>query len=76
MWKLIRKFAYVSTNYNTMKFEQLIDSILVIDKQQAGYGVGRVDTTKDGIVYVWYDEIETMVHYKENDLNLLELFEA
>lgn len=55
-----------------MTYEELTDDTLVLDKTRNSYGIGRVESTRDGIVYVWFDEVETTIHYKETDLENLE----
>lgn len=58
-----------------MNIEQLQNDLLVTDKERQAHGIGKIERTKDGITYVWYDEIETMVHYQESELQLLELLD-
>jgi len=47
------------------------EGVSVTDNNKPSYGVGSIDRIKDGLVYVWYDEESTMVHYKEDQLSLL-----
>jgi hypothetical protein len=45
--------------------------MLVTDNEKPSYGVGRIDRVKDGLTYVWYDEIDSMIHYQEDELIFL-----
>lgn len=58
-----------------MTLQELKEGTLVTDKEKPTHGIGKVDRTKDGITYVWYDEIENMVHYTEDELMFLEPLE-
>lgn len=58
-----------------MELTELKKQSLVTDRERPSYGIGEVEEVKDGLVYVWYDEIDTKIHYQESELNLLEPFE-
>ena len=50
---------------------KLEEEMLVTDNGKPSYGVGRIDRIKDGLTYVWYDEVESMIHYQEEELQFL-----
>lgn len=54
-----------------MELSSVEPEMLVMDKGKPSYGIGRIDRVKDGLTYVWYDEIESMIHYQESELGFL-----
>lgn len=55
-----------------MNLEELTKDKLVTDKEKTYYGVGRVEGQKDGLTYVWFDDVESTIHYREDELKFLE----
>lgn len=57
--------------------------VLVIDREHEDWGIGRIETIRVEkvdvfdyiLLYVWFDEIETTVHYSITDLHRLKLIE-
>jgi len=54
-----------------LESNKLEPEMLVTDSGKASYGIGRIDRVKDGLTYVWYDEVESMIHYQEDELQFL-----
>lgn len=51
------------------------EETLVTDSSKNHYGVGRVEKVTDEDVTVWYDEVEKMVYYDNNEEGLKNLKE-
>lgn len=54
-----------------LSIEDLQPGMLVTDNEKAAYGVGSIDRIKDNLVFVWYDEIDSMIHYQEDEIKFL-----
>lgn len=54
-----------------MELKSIEPEMLVTDSGKPHYGVGIVDRVKDGLTYVYFDEVESMIHYQESELEFL-----
>ncbi len=54
-----------------MKKENLQEGLLVTDEERTRFGIGVVERIEEELIYVWYDEVETLVHYTDEELKFL-----
>lgn len=59
-----------------MNISEAAEDVLVRDDEKLEYGIGKIEEISNGLVYVWYDEVETRVHYNEEELKILKPLEV